>query len=105
MAARDLLADLASAGLSVTAEGDRLMIRPASRLTEPLRVALRQAKPELLALLSAPLPMRTCAGCAHRLRRGTCAEPVAAALATHFGIRWAPDGHAQSCPAYEAATP
>ena len=100
MAARDLLADLASAGLRVTAEGDRLMIRPASRLTEPLRVALLQAKPELLALLSAPLPMRTCAGCAHRLRRGTCAEPVAAGLATHFGIRWAPDGHAQGCPAF-----
>ena len=48
---------------------------------------------------------RTCSDCAHRLRRGTCAEPVAAGLTTHFGIRWAPDGHAQSCPAYEATTP
>ena len=51
MGARDLLADLTGAGLSVTAEGDRLVIRPASKLTDPMRVALRDAKLELLALL------------------------------------------------------
>ena len=54
MGARDLLADLASAGLSVTAEGDRMVIRPASKLTDPVRAALRDAKPELLALLRGP---------------------------------------------------
>lgn len=105
MGARNLLADLTGAGMSITAEGDRLVIRPASMLTDNMRAALRQAKPELLALLSVQPSARTCTACTHRLRRGTCAEPVAAALATHFGIRWAPDGHAQSCPAYEAATP
>ena len=51
MGTRELMADLAGAGVSVTAEGDRLAIRPASKLTEPMRVALRDAKPELLALL------------------------------------------------------
>ena len=52
MGTRDLLEDLAGAGLSVTAEGDRLVIRPASKLTEPMRAALRDAKPELIALLA-----------------------------------------------------
>ena len=51
MGARQLIADLAGAGVCVTAEGDRLAIRPASKLTEPMRAALRDAKPELLALL------------------------------------------------------
>ena len=105
MGARDLLADLADAGLRVTTDGDHLVIRPASKLTDPMRAALREAKPELLTLLAAQSPMRACTGCAHRLRRGTCAEPVAAGLATHFGIRWAPEGHAQSCPAFKAPTP
>ena len=51
MGARELLSDLAGAGVSVIAEGDRLVIRPASKLTDPMRAALRDAKPELLALL------------------------------------------------------
>ena len=45
---------------------------------------------------------RTCSACAHRLRRGTCAEPVAACLAEAFAICWAPEGHAQS---YKAFSP
>lgn len=56
MGARDLLASLAGAGVSVTAEGDRLLIRPASRLTDDQRAALRLAKPELLALLAEGQP-------------------------------------------------
>ena len=51
MGARDLLVTLSGAGLSVAAEGDQLVIRPGSKLTEELRAALREAKPELLALL------------------------------------------------------
>lgn len=51
MGARELLSDLAGAGLSITADGDRLVIRPASKLTGPMRAALRDARPELLALL------------------------------------------------------
>lgn len=53
MGARDLLAQLADAGVTVAADGDRLVIRPASRLTEDMRSALRTAKPQLLQLLAA----------------------------------------------------
>lgn len=52
MGARELLADLKGEGLSVTAEGDRLVIRPASKLTDDMRAALREAKPALLELLA-----------------------------------------------------
>ena len=121
MGARDLLDDLASAGLSVTAAGDRLFIRPASKLTDPMRAALREAKPELLALLSdeasndctqpVAIPTQTCAGCQNLTRRKTCTEPAAAGLdpppglpigAAWFGIRWPPAGHGATCPAFEA---
>jgi len=46
----------------------------------------------------------TCRQCAHRLRRGTCAEPVAAGLAQWFEIHWPPAGHAATCPAFSAAS-
>ena len=52
MGARDVLADLAGAGLSVTVEGGELVIRPASKLTDALRAALREAKQAMLALLA-----------------------------------------------------
>ena len=105
MGARDLLDNLADAGLSVTVDGDRLVIRPASKLTDHLRGALREAKPELLALLSAPLPKRTCLACTHHLRRGTCAEPEAAGLALKFEVVWPPADHSQRCPAFKEHTP
>lgn len=56
MGARELLSDLAGAGLSIKADGGRLVICPASRLTDPMRAALREAKPELLALLRGAQP-------------------------------------------------
>lgn len=52
MGARDLLQSLADAGVSVEADGGRLLIRPASRLTDAMREALRAAKPDLLSLLA-----------------------------------------------------
>lgn len=55
MGARDLLSELAGAGITVVADGGRLVLRPASRLTDPLRERLKAAKPELLTLLSAPI--------------------------------------------------
>lgn len=54
MGARDLLHELAEAGFRVTAEGDRLVIRPGSKLTDTLRAALREAKPDLVVLLRDP---------------------------------------------------
>ncbi len=56
MGARELLANLADAGLSITAEGDRLLIRPGSKLTDDLRTAIRAEKPALLALLTGAAP-------------------------------------------------
>lgn len=56
MGARDLIADLSGAGLSVTVEGHRLVVRPASKLTDSIRAALREAKPELLQLLRGDRP-------------------------------------------------
>lgn len=53
MGARKLLADLAGAGVTVTADGGRLVIRPASKLTDAMRAELRDLKPAVLALLTA----------------------------------------------------
>ena len=58
MGARELLIELADAGLTVTVEGDQLLIRPASKLTQSARVALRANKPELVALLRVATPER-----------------------------------------------
>lgn len=52
MGARDLLADLGGAGFTVSAEGGRLVIRPASKLTDDARAAVRESRPVLLALLA-----------------------------------------------------
>jgi hypothetical protein len=52
MDARDVLATLAGAGFAVTAEGDRIVVRPGSRLTDEQRAAVRAVKGELLALLA-----------------------------------------------------
>ena len=113
MTARELLNDLAELGFNITAEGDKLVVSPWSKLTDDLLVALRAAKPELLALASATpgrsvdlvrASARTCSSCAHLLRRGTCAEPVIAGLAEWFGIRWPPAGHAARCHAYTSAS-
>ena len=126
MGARDLLSSLAGAGLSVTVEAGRLVIRPASKLTDDLRAALREAKFELLALLADDqaqvdqpdghaavdqAPARTCAGCQNLTRRKTCTDPAAAGLdpphghpagADWFGIRWPPAGHGATCPGFMA---
>jgi len=68
MGARDLLDALSDAGLSVAADGDQLVIRPGSKLTDELKAALRDAKPELLALLRCEPdlcpPGSAAAGCA-----------------------------------------
>ena len=119
MGARELLEDLRSAGLSVYLIDDKIVVAPKAKLTDPLRDAIRTHRDGLAGLLkpattdgapmhvpeTAAAGLRTCAGCSNRLRHGTCAEPVAAGLATKFEIRWPPAGHAQSCPAYSAKTP
>lgn len=56
MAALDLLADLAADGVSVEAVGEYLVVRPASRLTDAMRIALRDVKPAVLTLLARNQP-------------------------------------------------
>ncbi len=51
MTAPALIERLAAAGLTVTADGDRLLIQPAAKLSDDLRSAVVAMKPELLALL------------------------------------------------------
>ena len=92
MGAHELLADLAGAGLQVTAEYDRLVIRPAAKLTDPMRAALRAVKPELLALLhedAARLDTFDLAARDRRTRllRWGWSEPEAAALAARLAKR------------------
>lgn len=118
MGAADLLQHLRTTGFSITADGDRLVIRPASKLTDDMRKALREQKPKLLALLfdaaAASLPpdavVQACTGCRHLTRRKTCTEPAAAGLepppglypgAHWFGIRWPPAGHGATCKTYK----
>ena len=96
MGARDLLCELTGAGFHLEAAGDKLVIRPASTLTDDIRAAEREAKPDLMALLTAA----TCNGCRHLGRFRTCVEPVAAGLASSFIIIWPPKGHAATCPAF-----
>jgi hypothetical protein len=94
MGARDLLNDLALAGLTVSADGDSLVIRPASLLNDDLRTRVRDAKPELLALLGED-PAVTARR--ERLLRWGWSAPDAEALAMRLARRdREPDGRA-SC--------
>jgi hypothetical protein len=49
-----LLEDLTSRGVQLTPDGDGLVVRPASKLTDSDRQAIRTHKPELLAVLNPP---------------------------------------------------
>ena len=62
MGARELLHQMAEAGFSVEADGDKLLVRPASKLTDELRAELRAAKPELLRLLERPYKLTAADG-------------------------------------------
>ena len=53
MTAADLLEEVRLLGADVYAEGDRLVLRPASRLSPEFVETLRAHKPELLAALRA----------------------------------------------------
>jgi hypothetical protein len=55
MDAARLFADLRAAGFDLTADGDRLIVWPASRLTQAQRHAIRENKPGLLACLWAEM--------------------------------------------------
>ena len=113
MGAADLLQHLRTAGFSITAAGGGgIRVAPAGALSVDQRQAIRDHKPELLALLAdGQAQIRTCAGCQNLPRRRTCTEPAAAGLdpppghrpgTGWFGIRWPPAGHGADCPAFRA---
>ena len=54
MSGRDLLHDLLAAGFTLDLADGKLLVTPASKLTDELRAALRASKPELMALLMEP---------------------------------------------------
>jgi hypothetical protein len=51
MPALQILAQLRDAGLTVTRSGDKIIVAPKERITEELRTAIREAKPQLLTAL------------------------------------------------------
>jgi hypothetical protein len=86
-------------------------VSPASPLV-PVKAAQGAAVPpferEDAAGKSTGAGIKTCVGCLHLLRRGTCGEPVAAGLLTEdvgFGIVWPPEGHGAACPAFIGKMP
>jgi hypothetical protein len=68
-----LLDEFAALGVQVTAQGDDLVIRPASRVPEALKQRLKGLKAEVLAVLRSPaLPEK----CPHCEGRGLCDCPA-----------------------------
>jgi len=53
MSAAEILHTLTDQGFTLAVEGDRLTVSPSSRLTDPMRAAIRQHKLEIVALLAA----------------------------------------------------
>ncbi len=63
---------------------------------------------EYAAVKSTGAGIKTCYGCLHLLRHGSCGEPVAAGLLTEaegFGIVWPHEGHGAACPAFIGKMP
>jgi len=99
MEATLLLACLQTAGLTVSRNGDQLIVAPRGRLTDELRHAIRAAKPKLLWALTpdrgiTPAPVRTSLELEQRIRImarrwGYSAEELAEALA---GAQSDPEG-------------
>lgn len=56
MGAPDLLQHLRGAGLTITADGDRLTVTPRERLTDDMRESIRANKAALLQELAVPSP-------------------------------------------------
>ena len=114
MGAADLLKHVRAAGFTLNLADGKLLVAPASMLTDELRTALRASKTEVLALLAAEhdadaeAAARQCVDCAHLTRRRTCLEPEAAGLipaGQGFGIAWPGPVQAATCPAFTIKPP
>src|SRR5262245_28446036 len=56
MTAKDLLANMDQLGFQLKAHGDSILIRPRNRVTDQIRQAIKERKPELVALLRSRTP-------------------------------------------------
>ena len=56
MAAQEVLHQLRSLGISVRADGDSIIVNPASRVPPYLKTEIREYKGAILALLDPPVP-------------------------------------------------
>lgn len=104
MGARETFLDLAARGIRLVAQGDRLVVTPASLLTAEDRDAIRHYRDELLALLTEGPDSD------HRRAGGTSATPVPAERAADPVVLsdWqaadrAYQRHAWRCPACSSA--
>lgn len=115
MGAFDILHHLRERGLTIEpGEPGRVIVRPASKLTDDLREQIRAHKAELIDMLAAdkaaaparPRPASTtsCATCIHATQARTCGEPEAAGLADQFRVVWLDliGHHGATCPAHQA---
>lgn len=102
MTAGELLARLRASGLSMQADGARLIVIPGSRLTEEDRREIRENKDEILALLLDPDPRVTCTACANYIPpKHRCANH-GAALLWSADIAPALAALPQHCPAHRS---
>lgn len=63
MTTAELLADLHRQGFILKpVAGDRIIVRPFSKLSEEIRQELKRRKAEVLALLTSPFPCPSCQG-------------------------------------------
>lgn len=116
MGGRETFLDLAARGIRLAAQGDRLVARPASRLTDEDRDAIRQHRASLLRLLaqgpqvhSDPATNPSCAQCPPatpvRTEGATAGDAWCNADAAYRRHQWAcPDcspagrGYGSRCP-------
>ncbi|MDZ5457891.1 hypothetical protein [Azohydromonas lata] len=115
MHATELLRGLHRAGF-VLALGheDKLLVTPASRLTEMDRAEIRAHRDDLVRLLTKPnsalaatADAENCVTCMHRTRADVCGRPVEAGLASHFEVFFCDTlpGAGVGCPAWSARPP
>jgi hypothetical protein len=115
MYALELLQGLHHAGfvLALGTEG-KLLVTPASRLTEMDRAEIRAHRDDLVRLLTKPVPVLaatadavSCVTCVHRTRADVCGKPVEAGLASHFEVFFCDTlpGAGVACPAWGSRPP
>lgn len=119
--ARNLMAELRAMGLQIELQCGIVVVTPLDSLDIEARQLVAALSPDMARLIAAdwadepqpnheqarPFRARLCGNCRHLLRRGTCAEPVAAGLIdarAGYGIAWPTHSPAAACPAFADRT-